>query len=522
MGQQFQLSNGLPSCIRAGEVLAGKYRLERELGRGAMGTVWAAMHLTLGQRVAIKLISSEHAQSPEARVRFRTEAKAAARLRSRHVVQVYDDGETPEGTPFIVMEHLEGESLEARLEREGAVPLLDAVRITAQVARALARAHAQGIVHRDLKPGNIFLARSDEEELGWLAKVLDFGIAKLDEPRDQSTTKTGTVLGTPLFMSPEQVRGASTVDHRADLYSLGMCFFNMLTGKFAFDGESFGSILVAICTEPLPDLRTFAPWAGDGAALWFQRACARDPSARYQSADEQIEALQAAVGTTSQIVGRQAAPEEQRGPSGTLKGHSPPLSPSTRAFTVEETGQFAAQPPQPLAMTAPKARTQPGVTSESISVLTVPGVEARSSNKKTALFGVAAVCLVAACVAAFFVGRKPAAPELGPRPAATTSLPDREPKPSALVPARDAEQRGITESVVAPAPVPTVVSAPSATSAPSEASAPAAPVAANRNGKQTVAPAPRTKPARGPLRPAPAKTASADPVKPAPTIDVGF
>src|ERR1700733_248800 len=181
MSETLALSHGLPSSIREGEVLGGKYRLEKEIGRGAMGTVWSAVHLTLGQRVAIKLISAEHAQSPEARQRFSTEAKAAARLRSRYVVQVYDDGETPAGTPYIVLEYLDGETLEQRLERERDVPLNDAVRVTRHVARALSRAHAQGIVHRDLKPGNVFLARSDDDELGWLAKVLDFGIAKLEE-----------------------------------------------------------------------------------------------------------------------------------------------------------------------------------------------------------------------------------------------------------------------------------------------------------------------------------------------------
>jgi len=327
--------------VAAGDVLGGKYRLERKLGQGAMGTVWSALHLTLGQRVAIKLISAEHAQSAEARARFSVEAKAAARLKSRHVVQVYDDGETEQGTPYIVMEYLEGETLDARLERENGVHLVDAVRITGQVARALARAHARGIVHRDLKPANIFLARNDEDELGWTAKVLDFGIAKIDEQRDKSTTKTGAVLGTPLFMSPEQVRGASGLDRRTDLYSLGLCFFNMLTGRYAFDGESFGDILVSICTEPLPNLRAFAPSVPDGVVAWFERCCARDPDARFQSADELVEALQAAVGGAVLLVPRGSIPEDFRGPSGTLRGHSAPLSPKTRAISTDDSGHFA-------------------------------------------------------------------------------------------------------------------------------------------------------------------------------------
>jgi serine/threonine-protein kinase len=331
--------------VRSGDVLGGKYKLERKLGQGAMGTVWSATHVTLGQRVAIKLISAEHAQSAEARARFSVEAKAAARLKSRHVVQVYDDGETEEGTPYIVMEYLEGETLEARLEREKGVHLVDAVRITGQVARALSRAHSRGIVHRDLKPANIFLARNDEDELGWTAKVLDFGIAKIDEQRDKATTKTGAVLGTPLFMSPEQVRGASKVDARTDLYSLGLCFFNMLTGHYAFDGESFGDILVSICTEPLPNLKVFAPSVPDSVVAWFQRCCARDANDRFQSADELIEALQASVGGAVQLVPRGTVPLDMRGPSGTLRGHSAPLSPKTAAISTRDSAPLIALGP---------------------------------------------------------------------------------------------------------------------------------------------------------------------------------
>ncbi|HET9952931.1 MAG TPA: serine/threonine-protein kinase [Polyangiaceae bacterium] len=292
MGETDPPSRRSKPRLQPGLVLANKYRLERELGRGGMGTVWAAVHQGLGQLVAIKLILAEHAQSQEARERFDTEAKAAARLRSRHVVQVFDNGETPEGMPFIVMEYLEGETLEARMQREGTLSLADAVRVTGQVARALVRAHAQGIVHRDLKPANIFLSKNDDDEPGWTAKVLDFGVAKLSEERDRLTTQPGTVLGTPLFMSAEQVRGASSVDHRADLYSLGMCFYHMLTGQYAFFGETFNDVLVAICTEPLPSLRTAAPQVPAVYEAFYLRCCARDPRGRYQSARELLEALE--------------------------------------------------------------------------------------------------------------------------------------------------------------------------------------------------------------------------------------
>jgi serine/threonine-protein kinase len=295
--------------LQRGDIVAGKYRLDRELGRGAMGTVWAAIHTTLGQKVAIKLIAADQARSPEARHRFSLEAKAAARLKSRHAVQVYDDGETPDGVPYIVMEYLEGESLEARLERQHDLGLPEAIRIVTHVGRALAKAHARGIVHRDLKSGNVFIARTDDDELGWIAKVLDFGVAKLADMASASTTKTGTLVGTPLFMSPEQIRGASHVDHRADLYSLGIVFYNMVTGNHAFNGPSYSDLLVAICTEPLPDIREKAPWIPETVGEWFSKACAREVIDRFQSPDEMVEALREAAGPHSRL-SRPTVPEE--------------------------------------------------------------------------------------------------------------------------------------------------------------------------------------------------------------------
>lgn len=286
-----------PETVSPGSLLAGKYRIESELGRGAMGTVWLATHTTLGQKVAIKIISAEHASSDELRRRFDNEARAAAKLRSRFVVGVHDHGETASGLPYIVMEYLQGECLEDRIARLGALPLGDATTIARHVGRALAKAHSRNIVHRDLKPANIYISAGDDEDGdGWIAKVLDFGIAKMDDFGDRSTTKTGTVLGTPLFMSPEQVRGASNVDSRADLYSLGMVIYNMVTGTYAFEGQSFGDLLVSICTDPLPHITERAPHAPAALDDWFQKACARDREDRFQTADDMIRGLTDALG----------------------------------------------------------------------------------------------------------------------------------------------------------------------------------------------------------------------------------
>ena len=342
------MAGGLGPSIREGEILAAKYRLERELGRGAMGTVWSAMHLTLEQRVAIKFIGSEFADSIEARLRFRTEARAAAHLKSRYVVQVYDDGETQEGTPYIVMQYLEGETLEQRLEREGSVPLFDAVRITGHVARALRRAHARGIVHRDLKPGNIHLSRSDEDEHGWVAKVLDFGVAKAEGLGEAATTKPGAMLGTPLFMSPEQVQRASFVDHRADIYSLGMCFYNMVTGRYAFDSDSFTEVLMAICTQPLPSLGLQCPGLPPQVVSWFERCCARDPNARFQSAEEAFIALRSAA--------ESAVPPNDH--DETLRGHRAPLSQRSPPLGTTDSASYpGADASHRVVSPEPKRRT---------------------------------------------------------------------------------------------------------------------------------------------------------------------
>src|SRR3954453_7665729 len=261
-------------------VLAGKNRIDHLIGKGGMGSVWSAVHLGLGQRVAVKLISRKYASSREARHRFDLEAKAVAQLRSKHVVQIYDNGETTDGTPYIVIELLDGESLDRRIEKVRRMALPAAVRIVSQVGRALARAHALGIVHRDLKPENIFLARAQDEDEE-IAKVLDFGIAKIKNPETgDSGTRTGAVLGTPLFMSPEKARGLKTVHPRTDVYSLGMVVYTMVTGQTAFSGESFGDILLAICTKPLPPVQAVAPWIAPGFDPWLQRACAREPDDR--------------------------------------------------------------------------------------------------------------------------------------------------------------------------------------------------------------------------------------------------
>ncbi len=281
-------------------LVAGKYQLIKMIGRGGMGSVWEGRHTTLGTRVAIKFIEAEYAGSEEAVSRFDNEAKAAAKIDSKHAIKIYDHGVTDDGKPYIVMEMLTGEPLDKRIERLGRIPLQDVARIFQQVCRGLGRAHEHGIIHRDLKPENIFLCTTPDEDEEY-AKVLDFGIAKIKGAAGQqlsNSTKTGAVLGTPYFMSPEQARGLRDIDHRTDLWSLGVIVFKCVTGVLPFDGESLGDLLVKICTTQIPVPSQVLPGLPPAFDAWFARALEREPQKRFASAHEMSDALSYACGVS--------------------------------------------------------------------------------------------------------------------------------------------------------------------------------------------------------------------------------
>jgi eukaryotic-like serine/threonine-protein kinase len=276
-----------------GQVLAGRYRLVALLGRGGMGCVWRAEHISLGTPMAIKLVHPEVASRPGMLARFLREAQAAARLRSVNVVQILDHG-VDEGVPYIAMECLEGESLATRLAREGRLAPAPTALVMTGVCRALAAAHRAGIVHRDLKPDNIFIAR---DPAGSLVKVLDFGIAKLLDPlgaRDTGSTghrtETGQMLGTPRYMSPEQARAKKTLDGRADIWSLAVITYQCLTGRLPFEASALSELLLQICTDPIPQPSSVAE-VPPGFDAWFARATQRDPDARFQTVPDFADAL---------------------------------------------------------------------------------------------------------------------------------------------------------------------------------------------------------------------------------------
>jgi eukaryotic-like serine/threonine-protein kinase len=276
-----------------GLVVAGRYRLEQPLASGGMGSVWVATHLGLDARVAIKFMSEEIAASSSGRARFEREAKAAARLTSPHIVRATDYG-LEEAMPFMVMELLAGESLDAALKSRERLPPADAARILRQVTKGLAEAHAQGIIHRDLKPANIFLARVGDEDI---AKILDFGIAKETNKLlvQDDDTKSGTILGSPQHMSPEQCRGG-VIDARSDLWSLGVVAFRIITGKRPFGGSNLADIVAKICVDPIPLPSEHVPELGTQFDAFFEKAFARNPTLRFQTARELADAFDEAAG----------------------------------------------------------------------------------------------------------------------------------------------------------------------------------------------------------------------------------
>jgi serine/threonine-protein kinase len=284
------------SPVKEGDVLAGKYRVERVLGVGGMGVVVAALHTELDERVALKFLLPSAAQNPSVVARFSREARAAAKIKSQHVARVSDVGTLETGVPYIVMEYLEGADLSAMLERQGRLPYGVAVDYVLQASEAIAEAHAAGFVHRDLKPGNLFLAR--QADGSHLVKVLDFGISKAviaDEPtggaKQGSLTRTSDIFGSPMYMSPEQLKSSRDVDPRADIWALGVILYELVTGVSPFDratvAETFGAILYEK-PRSTRELVAEIPEELDHAIL---RCLEKDANGRFPNIAEMVKAL---------------------------------------------------------------------------------------------------------------------------------------------------------------------------------------------------------------------------------------
>ena len=270
----------------------GQYKILRTLGAGGMGTVYLGEHLLLGRRAAIKTLLPSLSSHREIVDRFFTEARAISAISDPGVVQIFDFGYHVDGTAYIVMEFLEGESLASRLDRLDRLRLVDALRLARQLSSSLGAAHERDIVHRDLKPGNVFVIRDAEVPGGERTKILDFGICKLGDPDCAHTTQTGTMLGTPVYMSPEQCRGAGRVDHRSDIYSLGCVLFHMITGRPPFDCESVGDYIAAHLKETAPPPSSIVPELPPAVDALMTLCLAKDPDSRFSSMKELQHAIE--------------------------------------------------------------------------------------------------------------------------------------------------------------------------------------------------------------------------------------
>jgi serine/threonine-protein kinase len=331
-----------PAPIQPGLEIAGKYRVEKVLGEGGMGVVVLARHIKLDDRVAIKFLLPSFAQRQDVAARFLREAKAARKIKSEHVTRVIDVDQLPDGAPYMVIEYLEGRDLSEVLKATGPLAIQDAVDYLIQGCEAIAEAHAQGIVHRDLKPANLFLAKRPDGSP--IVKVLDFGISKTQESGADNLTRTAALLGSAYFMSPEAMTRPKTVDHRTDIYALGVTLYELLTRSYPFTGETLAVLHVNVCGTAAPTpIRSLRPEVPDTLAAVMERAYARDRDQRYPTVAAFVRALGPfASQPTFAIVERIAR-------IGGMAAQSQPAAPAPAYVPTPEAAPVVAyaQPPRP-------------------------------------------------------------------------------------------------------------------------------------------------------------------------------
>jgi serine/threonine protein kinase len=385
-----------------GTVLAGKYLVEGLLGVGGMGVVLTARHQQLDQKVAIKVLLPEVARHPEIVERFAREARAAAKIQGEHVARVVDVGVLDDGSPFMVMEHLEGRDLAAELRARGPLPAADVAHWIVEACEAIAQAHAAKIVHRDLKPSNLFLALQPDNRS--VVKVLDFGISKIVDPDAPALTKTSSLVGTPYYMSPEQLTAAKTLDTRADIWAIGVIMYELLTGKPPFVGESMPEVVAAILKNEPISLDVVRPGLPPGFADVVASCIQTNPGQRYQS----VAALSAALAPFGMQRDQLSAERIARvlGIT-TLEEPIPPTEPAPVATNapIEKTLLLSEAPPSPVPA-SPRVdpviadvKTQVGVAT---SISDAPVTEAHRERRMQPLIAIVlAVALGIGAWAAF-------------------------------------------------------------------------------------------------------------------------
>jgi serine/threonine-protein kinase len=331
-------------AVREGDVLADKYRVERVLGSGGMGVVVAARHLRLEERVAIKFLHPDALTNAEAVARFEREARAAAKIKSEHVARVSDVGTLDNGCPYMIMEYLEGEDLAQWLQQRGPLAIDQAVEFILQTCEAMAEAHGLGIVHRDLKPANLFCIRRPDDLLS--IKVLDFGISKVSVGAGLDMTRADAVMGSPLYMSPEQMLSARSVDARTDIWSMGVILYELISGRGPFRGENLPEVCMSIASHPTPSLRATRPDMPANLDAVIAKCLQKDRKRRYSNVAELAVALapfapkraRASVDRISRVIRSAGLADSVASPPSSDPSAEPP-SPAT----IASWGQTAAR-----------------------------------------------------------------------------------------------------------------------------------------------------------------------------------